>query len=156
MKKNVILIMTDQQRANSLGCTGNEHVRTPNIDALAQRGAVFTKHFTPHQICSPSRSTLFSGQYARSHGLTRNGVALPEDLKLITHDFQAMGYKTHGVGKFHFQPILAGPEHLMPDSNAFWDLPESEGWCGPFYGFDAVDILIGESVSATKGGHYAR
>ncbi|WP_170332559.1 sulfatase family protein [Ruegeria arenilitoris] len=156
MKKNVILIMTDQQRANSLGCTGNEHVRTPNIDALAQRGAVFTKHFTPHQICSPSRSTLFSGQYARSHGLTRNGVALPEDLQLITHDFQAVGYKTHGIGKFHFQPILAGPEHLMPDSNAFWDLPESEGWRGPFYGFDTVDMLIGESVSATEGGHYAR
>ncbi|MGR3837151.1 MAG: sulfatase family protein [Cognatishimia sp.] len=156
MKKNVILIMTDQQRADSLGCTGNGIVKTPNIDALARRGAVFTKHFTPHQICSPSRSTLFSGKYARSHGLTRNGVALPQDVPLISHDFKAAGYTTHGVGKFHFQPILAPKEHQMPDSNAFWQLPESQEWRGPFYGFDTVDVLIGESVSATEGGHYAR
>ena len=147
--------MTDQQRADSLGCTGNPVVKTPHIDALAARGAVFRNHFTPHQICSPSRSTLFSGLFARHHGLTRNGVALPEDLPLITHDLKAAGYRTHGAGKFHFQPILAGPEHAMPDSNAFWELPESKGWKGPFYGFDTVDILIGESVSATEGGHYA-
>ncbi|KIC23391.1 sulfatase family protein [Leisingera sp. ANG-S3] len=155
MPPNVILIMTDQQRADSLGCTGNPVARTPHIDALAARGAVFRNHFTPHQICSPSRSTLFSGLFARHHGLTRNGVALPEDLPLITHDLKDAGYRTHGAGKFHFQPILAGPEHEMPDSNAFWELPQSEGWTGPFYGFDKVDILIGESVSATEGGHYA-
>lgn len=156
MPKNIIFIMTDQQRADSLGCTGNPVCKTPNIDALAGRGAVFRQHFTPHQICSPSRSTLFSGLYARNHGLTRNGVALPEELPLITHDLKAANYRTHGVGKFHFQPILAGAEHAMPDSNAFWTLPESEDWTGPFYGFDSVDILIGESVSATEGGHYAR
>ena len=91
MPPNVILIMTDQQRADSLGCTGNSVARTPHIDALAARGAVFRNHFTPHQICSPSRSTLFSGLFARHHGLTRNGVALPEDLPLITHDLKDAG-----------------------------------------------------------------
>lgn len=148
--------MSDQQRADSLGCTGNGVVKTPNIDALAARGAVFENHFTPHQICSPSRATLFSGRMARHHGLTRNGVALKEDTPLIPHDLKDAGYRTHGVGKFHFQPILAGAEHAMPDSNAFWDLPQSKGWTGPFYGFDKVDILIGEAVGATKGGHYSR
>jgi arylsulfatase A-like enzyme len=152
---NVILIMTDQQRADSLGCTGNSVVKTPNVDALAERGAVFRDHHTPHQICSPSRATLFTGLLARHHGLTRNGVALPETLPLITHDLKRAGYQTHGVGKFHFQPILASAEHQMPDSNAFWTLPESKDWTGPFYGFDTVDILIGESVGATEGGHYA-
>lgn len=157
MKKrpNVILIMTDQQRADSLGCLGNARASTPNIDRLAKRSAVFRNHNTPHQICAPSRSTLFSGLYARHHGLTRNGVALPEDTSLITHDLKSQGYKTHGAGKFHFQPILAGKEHAMPDSNAFWTLPEANGWRGPFFGFDTVDILIGEAVSATEGGHYA-
>ncbi len=155
MPPNVILIMTDQQRADSLGCTGNPVVKTPNIDALAARGATFTNHFTPHQICSPSRSTLFTGLYARHHGLTRNGVALPEDMPLISRDLKEKGYRTHGVGKFHFQPILAPAEYEMPDSNAFWTLPQSQGWNGPFYGFETVDILIGESVSATQGGHYA-
>lgn len=156
MPPNIILIMTDQQRADSLGCTGNEVIKTPNIDNLAKQGAVFGNHFTPHQICSPSRSTLFSGLLARHHGLTRNGVALSEDTPLISHDLAEAGYRTHGVGKFHFQPILAPVEQAMPDSNAFWTLPQSKDWNGPFYGFDTVDILIGESVSATKGGHYAK
>lgn len=156
MATNVILIMTDQQRADSLGCLGNDQIRTPHLDALAARGAVFAQHHTPNQICSPSRASLFSGQYARDHGLTRNGVALAEDTPLLTHDLKAAGYRTHGVGKFHFQPILAGPEHKMPDSNAFWTLPESETWQGPFFGFDTVGILIGESVCATEGGHYAK
>lgn len=153
---NVLLIMTDQQRADSLRCTGNQVARTPHIDALAARGAVFRNHFTPHQICSPSRATLFTGQLARHHGLTRNGVALPETQPSLTQDLKAAGYRTHGVGKFHFQPILAAAEHRMPDSNAFWALPESRGWRGPFFGFDTVDILIGESVGATEGGHYAQ
>lgn len=153
---NLLLIMTDQQRADSLGCMGNERARTGNLDALAARGALFRNHFTPHQICSPSRATLFTGQLARRHGLTRNGVALAETEPMLSRDLQAAGYRTHGVGKFHFQPILAGAEHCMPDSNAFWTLPESQDWQGPFFGFDTVDILIGESVGATEGGHYAR
>lgn len=153
---NVILIMSDQQRADSLGCTGNSLVRTPNIDALVARGAVLMDHYTPNQICSPSRATAFSGLYARHHGLAHNGIALDERLELIPHALKRNGYRTHGVGKFHFQPILAPAEYRMPDSNAFWTLPESEGWRGPFYGFDTVDILIGESAAATEGGHYAR
>lgn len=153
---NIVMIMTDQQRADSLGCMGNARARTPNIDALAARGALFHNHFTPHQICSPSRATLFTGELARHHGLTRNGVALPETQPMLSCDLRAAGYRTHGVGKFHFQPILAAAEHRMPDSNAFWDLPESRNWRGPFFGFDTVDILIGESVGATEGGHYAR
>ncbi|WP_343563780.1 sulfatase family protein [Kiloniella sp. b19] len=154
--KNLIVIMSDQQRADSLGCYGNSLACTPHIDELAKSGAVFRQHMTPNQICSPSRSTLFSGLYPRHHGLTHNGISLPEDTALITHDFKRAGYRTHGVGKFHFQPILADPEYQMPDSNAFWEKPENQSWNGPFYGFDTVDMLIGESVAATQGGHYAQ
>ncbi len=152
---NVIVIMSDQQRADSLGCLGNRIARTPNLDALASRGAVLQRHFAANQICSPSRATLFSGYYARHHGLTHNGIALPEDLKLLTHDLKAANYRTHGVGKFHFQPILAPAEYAMPDSNAFWSHPMSQRWRGPFYGFDTVDIVIGESAVAAQAGHYA-
>lgn len=152
---NIILIMTDQQRADSLGCFGNDAAKTPHLDALAERGAVFTEHMTPNQICSPSRSTLFSGLYPRHHGLVHNGIALGENQPLITHDLKKAGYRTHGIGKFHFQPILAPAEYDMPDSNAFWADPENQNWQGPFYGFDQVEILIGESAAATEGGHYA-
>ena len=66
------------------------------------------------------------------------------------------GIRTHGVGKFHFQPILASASYRMPESNAFWTLPESETWRGPFYGFQTVDFVIGESFTATRGGHYGK
>jgi len=148
--------MSDQQRADSLGCCGNAVARTPNLDALAERGALLSNHFTPNQMCSPSRSTLFSGYYPRHHSLTRNGIALPHDTPLLTHDLGRAGFKVNGVGKFHFQPILAPVEYVMPDSNAFWTLPESKSWRGPFFGFDAVDMVIGESAAVTHGGHYAR
>ena len=152
---NILLITTDQQRADSLGCSGNAVARTPCLDALAARGALFRNHYTPNQICSPSRATLFSGRYARHHGLTHNGIALPANVRLITHDLKDRGYRTHGVGKFHFQPILAPDIYAMPDSEAYWSLPQSAGWRGPFYGFDSVDILIGESAVAARAGHYA-
>lgn len=154
--RNILVIMTDQQRADSLGCLGNPVVRTPHLDRLASRSAIMRNHITPHQICSPSRATLFSGLYARHHGLTRNGIALAPELPLLSHLMQQAGRRTHGIGKFHFQPILADAALKMPDSNAFWSLPEAQDWRGPFYGFDTVDILIGESVESTEGGHYAR
>ncbi|MBM3597280.1 MAG: arylsulfatase [Alphaproteobacteria bacterium] len=153
---DLVLIMADQLRADALGSAGNPAARTPHLDALAARGMRFRDHLTPNQICSPSRGTLFSGRYARRHGLVHNGIALPADIELLPHALARAGWRTHGVGKFHFQPILAAGELAMPDSNAFWRRAESANWRGPFYGFDTVDILIGESVAATDGGHYAR
>lgn len=151
---HLLIIMTDQQRMDSLGCYGNTHAKTPNLDRLAARGAVFTNHFTPNQICSPSRASLFSGLYPRHHGLTHNGIPLDAKIDLITHQLKQAGYATHGIGKFHFQPILAPAEYAMPDAYSFWETEASEGWRGPFYGFDTVDMLIGESAAVMGGGHY--
>lgn len=154
-RPNVVLICTDQLRQDALGCTGNSVARTPNIDRVAHEGASFANHVTPCQICAPSRASLFSGLYPRHHGLTRNGVALDASLELLSHAMMDAGMKTHGVGKFHFQPILAPASYAMPESNAFWTLPESEGWRGPFHGFQTVDFVIGESFTSVRGGHYA-
>jgi arylsulfatase A-like enzyme len=66
------------------------------------------------------------------------------------------GWQTHGVGKFHFQPILAPASFGMPESEAFWSLPQSNGWIGPYYGFQDVEFVIGESFSSVRGGHYAQ
>ncbi|MGC6484319.1 MAG: sulfatase [Candidatus Puniceispirillales bacterium] len=155
-RPNIILICTDQMRFDALGCTGNQQAKTPHIDQLAAHGVTFSNHITPCQICAPSRASLFSGKMARRHGLTHNGMALAEDQPLLTHRLKQAGYRTHGIGKFHFQPILAGEEHAMPESNAFWQTSESRGWTGPFYGFDTAAFVIGESFASTRGGHYGR
>src|SRR5215472_16010281 len=148
--------MADQLRADALGCFGNPVARTPSLDALAARGARLSTHMTPNQICSPSRASLFSGLYARNHGLVHNGIALRDDIGLLPHALARAGFRTHGIGKFHFQPILAPAASRMPESNAFWGLPESTGWIGPYYGFQTAEFVIGESAAVTVAGHYAR
>ena len=155
-RPNILFICTDQQRSDSLGCADNRQARTPQIDRIAANGVRFIRHNTPMQICSPSRATMISGLYPRHHRLVMNGMALPEDIPVITHALLNAGYRTHGVGKQHLQPLLA-PAHLnMPDSRAFWTLPDSDHWNGPFYGYETVDLLLGESDTAQLAGHYAK
>lgn len=153
---NLVLLMADQLRADALGCFGNSIARTPALNAVAARGARLHAHMTPNQICSPSRGTLFSGLYARNHGLVHNGIALREGVELMTHALERAGFRTHGIGKFHFQPILAPGPYRMPESNAFWAMPAADEWSGPYYGFQTVEFVIGESAAATTAGHYAR
>ena len=152
-KTSFLVICTDQQRSDSLGCAGNAEARTPNIDGIAENGLRFTRHSTPMQICSPSRATMLTGLYPRHHRLAVNGMALPSDIPVLTQTLSRNGYRTHGVGKQHLQPILAPEEYAMPDSRAFWDMPESADWVGPFYGYQTVDLLLGESDTAHLAGH---
>lgn len=150
-----IFICTDQQRSDSLGCYGNTIANTPNIDAIAATGIRFDRHITPMQICSPSRATMITGLYPRHHKLAVNGMALPHDVPLLTEFLANAGYKTHSVGKQHLQPLLAPADRNMPDSRAFWKKPESVGWHGPYYGYQTIDLLLGESDTAHLAGHYA-
>lgn len=154
-KPNFVFICTDQQRSDSLGCAGNEVAMTPNIDAIAASGMRFTRHITPMQICSPSRATMLTGLYPRHHGLVMNGMALPQEVPTVTAMLQANGYVTHGVGKQHLQPLLAPAQYAMPDSRAFWGTADAAGWNGPYYGYQTLDLLLGESDTAFIAGHYA-
>ncbi len=155
-RPNIIWICTDQQRSDSLGCSGNAIARTPNLDALAASGTRFTRHITPMQICSPSRATMFTGLYPRHHQLITNGMALDPRIPTLTGALAESGYRTHSVGKQHLQPLLAPPEYNMPDSRAFWRTRASEDWNGPYYGFETLDLLLGESDTAAISGHYAQ
>lgn len=154
-RPNFLFICTDQQRSDSLGCSGNVQARTPHIDGIAADGVRCTRHSTPMQICSPSRATLLTGLYPRHHRLIVNGMALPAEVPVLTDMLTGAGYRTHGVGKQHLQPLLAPPEYEMPDSRAFWSKPGASDWNGPFYGYQTVDLLLGESDTAHIAGHYA-
>ena len=61
---NVLVIMTDELRRDTLGCYGNKIVQTPNIDALANRGVQFENAYTPSPICVPARASIATGQYS--------------------------------------------------------------------------------------------
>ena len=62
-KPNVLFIITDQQRFDTLRCYGNEWIQTPNLDALADRSFVFENAYVTQPVCTPARSSLLTGLY---------------------------------------------------------------------------------------------
>src|SRR5690242_5458587 len=68
-KPNLVLILTDNHGAWTLGCYGNRDIRTPNIDRLAREGILFTSCYSSNAVCSPTRATLLTGLMPSQHGV---------------------------------------------------------------------------------------
>lgn len=108
---NVLLIMTDQQRWDTLGCYGNEVIETPNLDFLASQGTVFEHAYTPSPSCTPARAALLTGMDPWNTGILGMGKGQKQMGIGFSHtlpgELVAAGYHTQGVGKMHFQPQRA-------------------------------------------------
>lgn len=100
-RPNILLIMTDQQRWDSLGCYGETALATPNLDRLAADGACFEQCYTTNPICTPARASLMTGKHILEHGVTRLYDVLPDDEILFTERLQQAGYQTALFGKLH-------------------------------------------------------
>lgn len=101
---NILWITTDRQRSDTLGCRGNPHIATPNLDRLASEGAVFEQAFAQSPICSPSRASFLTGRYPRTTRVNRNGQAIPASEKLISRLLADQGYLCGHGGKLHIAP----------------------------------------------------
>lgn len=110
-KPNILIIMPDQFRADTMGCAGHPTVKTPNIDRLAQEGVRFTNAYTVSPICMSARASFVSGLYPHNHHIWNNAGSLPAHDETFFHHLQESGYYTAYVGKSHFYPHRAG-EHL--------------------------------------------
>jgi len=100
-RPNILLLCTDQQRYDTLGCTGSPVAQTPRLDLLAGKGTLFETCYVQNPICSPSRASLFTGQYVRNHGLWANGVSLPPHDRMFTRALADAGYDCGMIGKQH-------------------------------------------------------
>ena len=69
---NFIIVFTDDQGYNDLGCFGSQRIATPNIDQLAAEGRKFTSFYTACSVCSPSRAALLTGSYPKRVGMHRH------------------------------------------------------------------------------------
>ncbi len=103
-RPNILLIMTDQMRPDSLGCYGNPVAITPNIDGLAKRGVVFDACYVQNPLCCPSRYSILTGRYPHCHGVLSNWYGPRPGETSFAHQLSRVGYRTGAIGKMHLTP----------------------------------------------------
>ncbi|MGE0723646.1 MAG: sulfatase-like hydrolase/transferase [Alphaproteobacteria bacterium] len=136
-RPDIVLVMTDQQRADSLGYAGNRFVATPHLDALAGAALRFRQAVTPFPLCSPARACLWTGRQAHRHGITDNVYGEPDALgrhgeEAVFPVLRAAGYRTAYVGKWHLgEAAPAGIdrwEGYNSGASHWIDGPEGRTW----------------------------
>ncbi|WP_020468805.1 sulfatase family protein [Zavarzinella formosa] len=108
-RPNVLVILTDDMRWDAMGVVQKEQgkaalfpwFKTPNLDRLASEGTRFTNVFCTTSLCSPSRASFLSGQYAHRHKVLNNFTDFPNDLPSYPAGLRAAGYETAYIGKWH-------------------------------------------------------
>ena len=146
--RKFLLITTDQQRFDALGCNGGRFAQTPNIDRLAATGINYTQARNQSTVCMPARSTILTGQHIRRHGVTSNGIALPDDAPSLAHYLKGEGFKTALLGKAHLEPHAS--------KTFFENLAANEGNTGPHRGFDRMELCGHSGRIARSVFHYAK
>ena len=109
---NVLVILADQLRANSLGYAKLENVKTPNIDSLERISVNFANAVSVNPVCTPYRASFMTGQYPSDNGIYFNDVRLPYDAPSIGKVFRKGGYDTAYVGKWHING--GGRKNFIP------------------------------------------
>jgi arylsulfatase A-like enzyme len=181
MKPNFLLLITDQQRADHLGCYGNRIVRTPHIDGIAEHGSRFSRFYVANPACMPNRATLMTGRMPSGHGVRTNGVPLSRRATTFVELLRAAGYQTASAGKIHLQPMHGDPPILKPVPTSGVEPPAAlrDAWHAdppewsydqerlnlwkndpghdvqlPYYGFEKVALTLMHADEAH--GHYGR
>ena len=139
MKPNILLLMTDQQRWDAMGCSG-DWVRTPNLDRIANEGIRFNNCVTTSPVCIPTRLSLATGLYPHNTGVWNNmNHTMSADTPTWMQAVRDAGYRTSLFGKTHLHPHsgdLRDREHLMNS-----------------YGLDDVDEIGGPRASSRVLSH---
>lgn len=161
-RPNVLFIMTDQQRFDTIASLGNEQIYTPNLDRLVRRGITFTNGYSSCPVCVAARLTVRTGCDPPTTRVFSNGRSEPvsgqaETMEGRCGDYLArtmnnLGYRTFGVGKFHTGPwneevgyevqlhseeLYGSPEQRSGDAFAGWITREHPE-------FDYIEALMGE------------
>ncbi|MDZ4685710.1 MAG: sulfatase [Planctomycetaceae bacterium] len=148
-RPNVIVILADDLGWTDLGCYGSDFYETPHLDRLARDGMKFTQNYSACTVCSPTRAALMTGKYpARLHITDWIPGQMPDNPKLLVPDwtkhlpheeltlaevFQAVGYTTATIGKWHLGTEAYYPQHQGFDLNiAGTDKPQPPSYFAPW------------------------
>ncbi len=163
-RPDFILFITDQHRADYLGCMGHPVLQTPNIDAIAAQGTLWDRFYVASPVCMPNRASLMTCRMPSSHGVRMNGIPLDARNVTFVDLLREAGYKTALVGKSHLQTFSGRPP-LLPRPGTRDGFHRAEGLLSeairhdlasyaaeapdqdpddtplPFYGFDHVELV---------------
>lgn len=106
---NVLVIMSDQHNSRVMGCAGDPIVHTPNLDALAERGALLDNLYCPAPLCAPSRMSFLNGMLPSQNGVLTNEQMPNPANPTFAHSAGAVGYRPYLSGKMH----ALGPDQLL-------------------------------------------
>jgi len=156
---NIVIILTDDQGYNDLGCYGSPDIETPNIDRMAKEGIRFTDFYVAQPVCSASRAALMTGCYPNRLGI--HGAFMPKAKKglnpqetTIAEMLKPLGYSTAVFGKWHlgdhldFSPLKQGFDEYfgIPYSNDMWPFHPQQG---SVFNFGPLPLMEGEKVIDT-------
>jgi len=160
-RPNIILILTDDQARWACGAYGNQDIHTPNMDFLAENGALVEHCFVPTPVCSPSRASLLLSTYAQRHGIyewisPRERIGIRHGERTFVQILQLYGYRTGLFGKWHLGNLPRhDPHHFgfdyffgfpgggnRPRDPTLWRNGRKEKWRGFL-----TDILFAEAMS---------
>jgi arylsulfatase A-like enzyme len=120
---NIIFVMADQMRGSAMG-RGNEDVITPNLDAFANEGTIFTRAVSNTPVCSPVRASIITGLHTLSHELVNNDKALGTDKITLGQCLNEAGYKCGYIGKWHMdnedRGVFVPPGPRRQGFDDFW------------------------------------
>lgn len=108
-KRNIVFILIDDQRFDFLSFLDHPWIKTPYIDRLASQSLYFHNAFVTTSLCSPSRASILTGQYAHAHQVIDNDTPLPKGIPSFASELQNNGYHTSFIGKWHM-----GGQNDMP------------------------------------------
>ncbi|MBW3625760.1 MAG: sulfatase [Armatimonadetes bacterium] len=150
-RPNVIFVFGDQWRAQATGYAGDPNVRTPHLNAFAERSLRFTRAVANCPVCAPSRATLMTGQYPLTHGVFVNDVPLGAHAKSLGECFREAGYDTAYIGKWHLdghgRSAFIPPERRMGFD--YWKAREcTHDYNRSFYYSDSPEKLWWEEYDA--------
>lgn len=107
---NIVFVLCDDHRFDCLGVAGHPFIETPHIDAIASAGAMFTNAYVTTSLCSPSRASILTGQYAHNHRVVDNYHPVDPNLVFFPQELQKCGYETAFIGKWHMGGDIDDPQ----------------------------------------------